>query len=116
MSKKRAIHGVKCSGKCSGLGHKPDRVQVGPSNRNQKIFDDPRQRFLSDGGGVFGFFLGVTMLNCLQTTFEHTLNWSSKIRKRKREKVFTVNQESSMRFRIRVLIGFFSELFSINIC
>ena len=59
--------------------------------------------FLSDGGGVFGFFLGVTMLNCLQTTFEHTLNWSSKIRKRKREKVFTVNQECSVQFRIGVL-------------
>ena len=49
----------------------------------------------SDGGGVFGFFLGVTMLNCLQTTFEHTLNWSSKIRKRNREKAINISQERS---------------------
>ena len=54
----------------------------------------------SDGGGVFGFFLGVTMLNCLQTTFEHTLNWSSKIRKRNREKVINISQERSHLFEV----------------
>ena len=37
----------------------------------------------------------MTLLNCLQTTFEQTLNWSSKIRKRNREKVINISQERS---------------------
>ena len=59
------------------------------------IFDFIWHVSFSDGGGVFGFFLGVTLLNCLQTTFEQTLNWSSKIRKRNREKVINISQERS---------------------
>ena len=30
---------------------------------------------LGDMGGVFGFFLGVTMLNCLQNSYEYLKRW-----------------------------------------
>ena len=34
---------------------------------------------LGDMGGVFGFFLGVTMLNCLQNTWDYLKRWQHSI-------------------------------------
>ena len=57
---------------------------------------------LSDMGGVFGFFLGVTMVNCVKKTWSYAARSRSAISKRNFSTAFRFRRTPKMKFQSMV--------------